>query len=288
MVEDAASPKIADLIPDYGKPWYRVLYLVKLNALLLVPLLTSYVSGFDGSLLNGVQILPSWNEDFDHPSGSVLGIVSTIQVIGGIAALPFAPMLADRLGRRYGILIGSLIILAGAGIQGGGSSMGTFLGGRGLVGFGSSFIAVTAAPMIGELAYPSNRPIITAIYNTSWYLGSIVAAWVTYGTFKIPNSWSWRIPCILQAAPSLIQVVCIYFVPESPRLLVAHDRPQEAQRILSRYHAGSEEPNELVLAEMNEITVDIQNEELQNTASYMDFLKTNENRRRLFICISIL
>ncbi|KAJ4152462.1 hypothetical protein NW754_004258 [Fusarium falciforme] len=251
MVEDAAPPKIADLIPDYGKPWYRVPHLLKLNALLLVPLLTSYVSGFDGSLLNGMQSLPSWNEDFDHPSGSVLGIVSTIQVIGGIAALPFAPMLADRLGRRHGILIGSLIIVAGAGIQGGGSSMGTFLGGRGL------------------------------------YLGSIVAAWVTYGTFKIPNSWSWRIPCILQAAPSLIQVACIYFVPESPRWLVAHDRPQEAQRILSRYHAGLEEPNELVLAEMNEITIAIQNEKLQNTASYMDFLKTNGNRRRLFICISI-
>ena len=77
-------------------------------------------------------------------------------------------MLADRLGRRHGILTGSLIIIAGAGIQGGGSSMGTFLGGRGLVGFGSSFIAVAAAPMIGELAYPSHRPIITAIYNTSW------------------------------------------------------------------------------------------------------------------------
>lgn len=98
----------------------------------------------------------------------MLGIVSTIQVIGGIAALPFAPMLADRLGRRIGILAGSLIIIAGAGIQGGGSTMGTFLGGRGLVGFGSSFIAVAAAPMIGELAYPSHRPIITAIYNTSW------------------------------------------------------------------------------------------------------------------------
>ncbi|KAI8681111.1 MFS domain-containing protein [Fusarium keratoplasticum] len=260
MVEDAAPPKIADLIPDYGKPWYRVPHLLKLNALLLVPLLTSYVSGFDGSLLNGMQSLPSWNEDFDNPSGSVLGIVSTIQVIGGIAALPFAPMLADRLGRRHGILTGSLIIIAGAGIQGGGSSMGTFLGGRGLVGFGSSFIA---------------------------YLGSIVAAWVTYGTFKIPNSWSWRIPCILQAAPSLIQVACIYFVPESPRWLVAHDRPREAQRILSRYHAGSGEPTELVLAEMNEITIAIQNEKLQNTASYMDFLKTNGNRRRLFICISV-
>ncbi|RSL50393.1 hypothetical protein CEP54_011961 [Fusarium duplospermum] len=99
MVDDAAAPKIADLLPDYGKPWYKVPHLLKLNALLLVPLLTSYVSGFDGSLLNGMQSLPSWNEDFDNPSGSILGIVSTIQVIGGIAALPFAPMLADRLGQ---------------------------------------------------------------------------------------------------------------------------------------------------------------------------------------------
>ncbi|KAM5352149.1 hypothetical protein ACJ41O_004872 [Fusarium nematophilum] len=230
---------------------------------------------------------PSWNEDFDYPSGSVLGLVSTIQVIGGIAALPFGPMLADRLGRRPAISIGSIVIIVGAAIQGGSNSMGTFLGGRGLIGFGSSFIAVAAAPMIGELAYPSHRPIITAIYNTSWCLGSIVAAWVTYGTFKIPHSWGWRIPCLLQAAPSLVQVACIYLVPESPRWLVAYDRLRDAQKILSKYHAGSEEPNELVIAEMSEITVAIENERLQNTASYMDFLGTTGNRHRLFICISV-
>ncbi|KAJ3525428.1 hypothetical protein NM208_g11643 [Fusarium decemcellulare] len=286
-VENAEHPKIIDLLPDYGKSWYRVPHLLKLNALLLVPLLTSYVSGFDGSVINGFQSLPHWNKDLDYPSGSALGLISTIQVIGGLAALPFAPMLADRFGRRPAILIGSLFIIAGAVLQGAGHTIGTFLGGRGLVGWGSSFIAVAAAPMIGELAYPSHRPIITAIYNTSWYLGSIVAAWVTYGTFKIPSGWSWRIPCLLQAAPSLIQVAFIYLVPESPRWLVAHDRPEEAQGILCRYHAGSEEPNELVLAEMNEITIAIQNEKLQNTSSYLDFLKTTGNRRRLFICISI-
>ncbi|KAF4463739.1 general substrate transporter [Fusarium albosuccineum] len=308
-VENAEHPKIIDLLPDYGKSWYRVPHLLKLNALLLVPLLTSYVSGFDGSVINGFQSLPHWNEDLDYPSGSALGLISTIQVIGGLAALPFAPMLADRFGRRPAILIGSLFIIAGAVLQGAGHTIGTFLGGRGLVGWGSSFIAVAAAPMIGELAYPSHRPIITAIYNTSWYLGSIVAAWVTYGTFKIPSGWSWRIPCLLQAAPSLVQVAFIYLVPESPRWLVAHDRPEEAQEILCRYHAGSEEPNELVLAEMNEIKIAIQNETLRNTSSYLKTSMSLDlydrahqrfapssclltcpeagNRHRLFICISI-
>lgn len=62
MVEDAAPPKIADLIPDYGKPWYRVPHLLKLNALLLVPLLTSYVSGLF-SRLKASMLLLIMNQD---------------------------------------------------------------------------------------------------------------------------------------------------------------------------------------------------------------------------------
>ncbi|GKT54489.1 hexose transporter protein [Colletotrichum tofieldiae] len=42
--------------------WWRVPHLVKLNLLLFVPFLTSYVGGFDGSMLNGVQTLTHWQE----------------------------------------------------------------------------------------------------------------------------------------------------------------------------------------------------------------------------------
>ncbi|KAJ4264254.1 hypothetical protein NW762_005448 [Fusarium torreyae] len=286
-LEDAEPPKIVDLLPDYGKPWWKVPHLLKLNLLLMIPLLTSYVSGFDGSVINGFQSLPHWNEDLGHPTGSTLGLVANIQLIGGVVALPVSPIIADRFGRRMGILVGSLFIIGGAIMQGAGPSIGTFLGGRGLVGFGSSILAVASAPIIAELAYPSHRPIITAIYNTTWYLGSIVAAWATYGTFKIDNGWSWRIPTLLQAAPSIIQVALVYFIPESPRWLIAHDRPEEAQRILSKYHTGSDVPNGLVLAEMQEITLAIQKEKLVNTTSYLDFFKTTGNRHRLFICVSL-
>lgn len=63
-VEDAQhdSKKLSDVIPDYGKPWFKVPHIARLNLLLLVPLITSYVSGFDGSMLNGMQSVPRWQE----------------------------------------------------------------------------------------------------------------------------------------------------------------------------------------------------------------------------------
>jgi len=79
--------------------------------------------------------------------------------------------------------------------------------------------------VIAELVHPQHRAIFTAIYNSTWYVGSIIAAWLTYGklfrfdfttlvdvlgTFTIQNAWSWRIPSIVQAAPSIIQLIAIW------------------------------------------------------------------------------
>ena len=80
-------------------------------------------------------------------------------------------------------------------------------------------IDVSGTARITELAFPTHRAPITSLYNTTWYLGSIVAAWATFGTFSITTSWSWRIPSVLQGLPSAIQFCFIFFIPESPRWL---------------------------------------------------------------------
>jgi MFS family permease len=43
--------------------------------------------------------------------GGTLGVFNAIQSIGGLAALPFAALICDRLGRRNAIMIGSTIML---------------------------------------------------------------------------------------------------------------------------------------------------------------------------------
>ncbi|KAL2786510.1 hypothetical protein BJX66DRAFT_342104 [Aspergillus keveii] len=265
-LEFAPGINVQEAASGLEQPWYRVPHLLRLNLLLMVPLLTSYLVGFDGSMLNGIQTVPAWQSDFDNPSGGILGLVTTAQTIGSAGALPIGPYITDRFGRRPPIAIGSLLVILAAGLQGGAQNLGMFIGSRVVIGIGSSFVATAAAPL---------------------YLGSIVAAWTTYGTFRIPNSWSWRIPSLLQALPSLIQLALIYFVPESPRWLMANNRPEEARRILCRYHGGSDHPNELVRAELNEIAEALEAEKSQQTASYMHFIRNPANRQRLLICFSL-
>lgn len=57
-------------------------------------------------------------------------------------------------------------------------------------GFGLG-INITAAPVyILETAFPAHRGPLTAVYNALWNVGSLVAAWVTYGTFAMGNGRS--------------------------------------------------------------------------------------------------
>jgi hypothetical protein len=48
------------------------------------------------------------------------------------------------------------------------------------------------------------------------------------------NTWAWRIPSLLQALSSFIQILCFWWIVESPRWLVSKDRCDEAQAIITR------------------------------------------------------
>lgn len=109
------------------------------------------------------------------------------------------------------------------------------------------------------------------------YVGAIVAAWSTYGTFKLSSDWSWRIPSLLQAAVSIIQLLLIYFVPESPRWLIANGRTPEATKILCKYHSGTEEPTELVLLQVAQIAGAIEFERSSESVSYLQFFRTSKS-----------
>lgn len=61
-IEEAGSERLAALCSNGGKPWWKIPHLVKLNLVLIIPLITSYAAGFDGSMMNGLQSVPVWQE----------------------------------------------------------------------------------------------------------------------------------------------------------------------------------------------------------------------------------
>lgn len=55
--EDIVGAALADVLPVTDKWWFQQSHLLRLNLILLVPLLSSSVAGYDGSLMNGLQSL---------------------------------------------------------------------------------------------------------------------------------------------------------------------------------------------------------------------------------------
>lgn len=159
-----------------------------------------------------------------------------------------------------------------------------FLASRFIIGMGIVFANSFAPILIGELAHPKDRQVATSLFQTTWYLGAILAAWTTFGTFAMPNQWAWRIPSLLQAAPALIQMVGIYFVPESPRWLIARGRSDEAKKILVKYHVNGREGDPFVEAEFAEMKKVIE-AEMANETVWKDLIATPGNRKRLFLII---
>ncbi|CAN6646957.1 hexose transporter Hxt11p [Trichomonascus vanleenenianus] len=277
--------EVEKFLPDYGRPWYRVKHLLVLNLLLFIPMLSSTTNGYDGSMLNGLQSLPDWQSFFGSPQGAVLGALANGTTFGGIIAFPFASWINDTWGRKWGIFLGSGIIVVGAALQAAAQNYAMFLISRLFLGFGSLIAVVGSPSLISELAYPSHRGVVTAVYNTLWYLGALVAAWVTYGTYFMHGEWSWRLPSLVQGVLPLVQLITTYFVPESPRFLVSKGRYEEARTVLLKYHGGNNEAiaKDLIDFELAEIIATIEAEKLQKETSYLEFIRTKPNRRRLAI-----
>jgi MFS family permease len=80
---------------------------------------------------------------------------------------------------------------------------------RFMLGFGIPFCIIAGSSLMGELAYPKERPIMTSLFNALYFVGSLVAAGISFATQSIKNDWAWRTPSLLQAGPSMFQIVFI-------------------------------------------------------------------------------
>jgi len=280
---------IVDLIDQ--RSWWKNRGLLLLNLALFTPLITSIANGLDSSLVNGLQILPEWGQYFQEPKGAILGLITSSQFIGNLLGLPFSPFLSDNFGRRAALFLGSLLMLAGVAVQSMASNVGMLIGSRVIVGFGLAFCHNAAPLLLIELAYPTHRGKITAMYNSFWYIGSILSAWACFGAFEYAagTHWSWRVPTILQAVFPLIQVFSVWFIPESPRWLVSRGRESKAARILAKYHAnGGDERDPLVVFEMAQIRHALRMEnKLNNATSYWSLFSTVGNRKRMRLIMGI-
>ncbi|KAK6462011.1 hexose transporter [Scheffersomyces coipomensis] len=265
--EEHRELTLEDVTPKLTKFWFRYPHLLKLNTFLGCALLGQVTLGYDGSMMGNLQTLPSWSKYFNNPHGKVLSTMTN------------------------GITIAAICItIIGAALQAASVSFGMFLASRIILGFGSAGMQVSAAPLLAEASYPSQRPIMTSMLQATFPVGSFMAAILTWGPYQSDmkyNNWSWRLPSLLQAFVPLIQLVLVFFCPESPRWLIAHGKEEEAFEILTHYHAAGDRDSELVRFEMAEISAAIAKERIGRRVSWATWFSSKANMHRLFITLAL-
>ncbi|KAI1177687.1 general substrate transporter [Nemania sp. FL0916] len=262
---------VEDPVPWYRKRNLRYLYFMLFPCLMGIEM----TSGFDSQIINAVQLVPAWTDYFGKPTGGYKGILASALPLGAVIGLPLIPLVNDNLGRRWCVMVGSIIMIIGSIIQGFAINAPMYIIARLIIGFGLPYAIVAGSSLIGELAYPKERAVLTSLFNAAYFVGAIVASGVTYGTQLIPSDW--------YLSPSLLQVAFIFFIPESPRYLISKDKHEEAFKIIVKYHAEGDENSEFAKAEMAEIKTTIAIELEHSKRSWLDMVNTAGNRRRLLI-----
>lgn len=125
--------------------------------------------------MGSLNALPNFTKYYDLPESGTLstGIVFAIFQIGQMCASLFV-WIADWLGRKYLILIGTLGVVVGTIVTATAKSLSVFIGGRFLLSFFAQLACAASPLLLVEIAPPQYRGTVSGLYNTFYYVVSAV------------------------------------------------------------------------------------------------------------------
>lgn len=182
----------------------------------MVVALGGFLFGFDTAVISGAEksIQQYWGLSvFAH------GLTISIALIGTVVGSLLGARPSDRFGRKntlYFVAAAYLLSSVGTALAG---DWYLFLGFRFLGGLGVGISSVTAPIYISEVSPAERRGRLVGLFQFNVVLGILISYLSNY-LLSQGGDTSWRWMLGVQAFPSLLFLVLIYFIPESPRWLV--------------------------------------------------------------------
>lgn len=225
---------------------------VNQHYLILISLIAGmggYLFGYDWVVIGGAKAFYEiYFSIADIPW--LQGWVMSSALLGCLMGVVISGWLSDKYGRKFMMILASVIFALSAFFTGAASSLELFILFRIISGIGIG-IASNISPMyLSEVSPPAVRGKFVAIYQLAIVLGILSAQIVNWQIAEpvvpgedILHSWNgqlgWRWMFWAPAFPAILYLVLAFVIPESPRWLISKEKYQKATDIFSRI-AGRE------------------------------------------------
>jgi putative MFS transporter len=194
------------------------------------------LDGFDLGVLS-VVLVPLSAQLGISPAWA--GLIGASSLIGIFLGAPIGGVLTDRLGRKQLFLLDiCLFVLLGV-LQAFVASGWQLFVVRLLLGIAIGAEYSIGSSMLSEFVPARRRGRRVSYMLVFWYGGYLVAVAAAYGLLDgLGLSWRWALAS--SVLPALVVLGLRIGLPESPRWLMLHGRPEAARAIIDRYLGGEQ------------------------------------------------
>lgn len=198
--------------------------------------LSGFLFGYDTAIISGAIL--HLKNDFRLNEYEIAWLVSCILIGCGAGAL-VAGFLADKYGRKTVLLVCALFfIISGIGMSIA-NSYNQFIFFRIICGVGIGISSMITPLYIAEIAPSKTRGRLVAIYQLTIVLGILCAYLFNY-ILVVTDMSSWRWMFGSQFFPSLVFLILVIFIPESPRWQVKMGLYEFANYTLNKLYLSAE------------------------------------------------
>lgn len=203
--------------------------------------------GYDNGVISGALLFI----DNDIPLNSFTeGLVVSSMLIGAIIGSGASGPLADKLGRRRLVLFIAIIYIIGSITLFIAPNITILVIGRLIIGLAVGGSMATVPVYLSEMAPTELRGSLGTLNQLMITIG-ILSAYIVNYAFADIEGWRWMLG--LAVVPSIILLIGIVFMPESPRWLLEHRSEQAARDVMKITFDNNEEINSEI-KEMREIS----------------------------------
>ncbi|KJA23746.1 hypothetical protein HYPSUDRAFT_39576 [Hypholoma sublateritium FD-334 SS-4] len=240
--------------------------------------------GYDTGVISGALVTIGSDLGPLALSNGQKELITSSTTLGALLGGLVAGVLSDWTGRRLVLGVADVIFIAGAITQAVCHTVWSMIGGRFLIGIGVGLAACIAPLYIQELSPTRLRGRMVVLNVVMITLGQVIAYGIGAGFSNVTGGWRWMVG--LGAVPAALQIVFLFFLPESPRILLRRGDKAAAHAIMKKIYAFAK-PEEVDLKiKVLHITVKRSVEITESTTFFQRFksmVLDPVNRRALIV-----